>query len=272
VFGWSLNDPEIGTDREGLAIHHLGSDALAYHIRKTTPAATPARVTSIAPYKGRLLFTVSGDGLYYEDLTKYVTQAELISSIADWNNAGDKVWDTLEVGHKALPANTSVSLDYTKVHPEGGGTWLAGLTSSGTGEESERLAISQVTSRIFAVRIRSNATSDGVSAPEDITFNVRSNPKPRENEFRLTRYVRLLATDGKDEFGETVRIDPVVVLKELQDHLYTWVYLYEPGFNWFCRVDEVSLLELLQPVVSEIAGQSEREGFMVRLSLLGTRE
>jgi hypothetical protein len=267
LVGWSLGSGAFGGARDGIAVYNIARDAFAYHLRKTGAGAAQ-RVLDIMPFKGRVLISLAGDGLYYEDLVTYVATAQLVTSLADWNNAGRKVWDTVEISHDPLPAATAVKVEYGLQSQELA-SWTEVFTSSVDGAEGDNGRISNVKSRLFALRITGTASAS--ATPGFLGYSVRSLPSPATPEWALTRYIRLLAKDRKDEDGQLIYQDPRAVLLALQDALHSFVTFYEAGFSWTAWLTDVSAVEPAQPLYEETKGEARKDVFVVRLKMIGTR-
>lgn len=267
LFGWSLASGAFGGARDGIGIYHVARDAFAHHLKRTGAGGNEL-VLAIMPFKGRVLITFNGDGLYYEDLATYATTAVLVTSHADWNNAGQKVWDLIEVSHEPLPAGTSVKVEYgIKSHELS--AWTTMFTSDIDGSEGQEGRISGVKSRLFALRITSTSTAS--ASPVFLGYSVRSLPSPAQADWRLVRYVRLLATDRKDEDSELIYQDPRELLRFLQDALWSFVTFHESGFSWAAFVEDVSTVEPKQPFYDTTSGEAVKDAFVVRLQMVGTR-
>ena len=208
--------------------------------------------------------------MYYET-TGYVAQAEMIPSVADWSNAGLKVTDRIEIAHHPLPADTSVTMDYTLKHPDEG-DWSAAITSNVDDSEGKTSTLVNAISRLFDVRIRSNANPAQTAAPTVASFAARSYPIPDAPEYQLTRTIRLFSRDRKDARGELVNQDPDAMRAHLQSLAYRFVKLYEPDATWTVRVEGVATLEPVQPMERVTAGEPERSGWIMQVVLSGTRD
>ena len=261
--GWSTGTASLmGAARAGLAAFSLGTSAFSHHLRA---AETAASVRSILPYRGRVLFSVSGVGVYAEDLSKYVSQATLVTSVADWNNAGDKVWDFVEVSHAALPAATSVHVDYATEVPTATTDWKAALTSAVEGSDGASARTSNLRARLFAVRLTSYSNPGQTAYPETLSLGVRSNPSPSEPEYTLSRYIRLAAKDRKDSQAEEVNQDVPELRRRLLGLAFQWIKLYEPDdLVWIARVESIDDTPLVLP---ESGGE---QFYVARLVFSGT--
>lgn len=271
LVGWSLKAASFGLNaREGLAVHHLATGAFAHHVRKQSTAATPAKINGIAVHKNRVLFSVAGDGLYYENLSTPVAQGELITSVADWGNAGFKVWDLIDLAHDSLPASCSVTIDYATEHPADVSTWSSAMNSNTAGSLGKTTRLSNIKERKLVLRIRSNAS--GSNAPEIRSYTVRSNPAPDESEWKLSRYVQLYDEERKGGYGEPFFQNPDAIRDALMDLAYSWIHLTEEGITWTALVQKVSLLEPEQGVTSATRGQPRRNAYVLQMQMLGVRD
>jgi hypothetical protein len=267
LVGWSLGSGAFSGARDGIAIYHIARDAFALHLRKTGGGASQ-RVRSIMPYKGRVLVSFTGDGLYYEDLATFVPTATLVTSLADWNNAGRKVWDLVEVSHDPLAAGTSFLVEYDTVAQELA-SWDPVILSSALGSEGGSGRLSNVRSRVFALKITSTASAS--ASPSFLGYSARSLPAPALAEFQLTRYIRLLAKDQKDEDAQPLSQNPRELLSFLQDALYSFVKFYESGTTWTAWLEDASTVEPSQPFYETTSGEALRDAYVVRLQLTGTK-
>lgn len=271
IFGWSLDTASTTGRREGVAIHYLGRDALALDRKKPSPSATPKPITDIVFYKGRLLFMVAGDGLYYEDLTKYVTTATMVPSIGDFGNAGQKVWDLFEIVHRPLAASTSVLLEYSFQHPKDN-VWSTAFTSSTTGDTGKQAQVTASNkARTCALRITSTANGGQSLAPEFVSFSVRANPAPVIPEFQLTRFVRLLDKDRKDELAEVVYQNPKVVMDALEALAQSWQVLTEADNTWNAWIDNVARVKPGEPIYDTAAGEPREGYYILRITIVATK-
>lgn len=267
VFSWPLGTPALTGARTGVARYHLGNQAFSQDLKKT--GAGTAQIPSILSYKGRIVFTIEGDGLYYEDVDNFVAEAYLISSIADWSSAGLKVWDLLQLSHKELPSTSSVIVEYTTKHPEEN-EWNQAISNSVAGSEGTSNRLTDVASRLFAVKLRSFATTDQSNHPQIQSFSVRSNPTRPEPEYILTRFVRLLAKDKKDPQAPWVYKDPAATRIALEFLLDSWVTIYEPGVTWTAFVKDIATVKPAEPFISATNGEPLKEAYLVRLDMVAT--
>lgn len=264
VFGWSTGSGcAMGAARAGLGIFSFATEAFSWHLKATSAANA---IRSVLLFEGRLVMTVLGVGVSYEDTANAIDTAVLISSVADWNNAGGKLWDQLEISHNALPAGAIVKFEYATEIPVAATTWSEAFRSQETASDGTLVRMSHLRSRLFAVKLTSTKSANG--NPEIVAFSVRSNPSPEFPEFSLTRYVRLLDRDLKDDQAEEIRQDSSLVRKRLLGLAYSWIKLYEPDITWLVKVDQVGDAE---PMFSEFDPGSTRDDFfIVQLVLSGT--
>jgi hypothetical protein len=253
----------------GLALYDMARGAFSQHLQIPGASAGQVRITSIFVYEGRTIIAIPNFGVYYEDIGTYETEATLTTSIANWNNASFKAWTDIEIAHDPLPAGASVDVYYTTKHPDEDDWALAG-TSNTLDSVGATFALSNVSSRMFALKLVSTRATDATQAPEIAHFSVRSHPRPAETEWVLTRYVRILAKDQK-EGGSWVYQDPDEVRLDLMDTAYTSTTLYEPGVTWNVRVEQISDHEPSQPVYSDTSGTGDEEVYIMRLDFIGTR-
>jgi hypothetical protein len=253
----------------GLALYDMARGAFSQHLQIPGASAGQVRITSVFVYEGRTIIAIPNFGVYYEDIGTYETEATLTTSIANWNNASFKAWTDIEIAHDPLPAGASVDVYYTTKHPDEDDWALAG-TSNTLDSVGATFALSNVSSRMFALKLVSTRATDATQAPEIAHFSVRSHPRPAETEWVLTRYVRILAKDQK-EGGSWVYQDPDEVRLDLMDTAYTSTTLYEPGVTWNVRVEQISDHEPSQPVYSDTSGTGDEEVYIMRLDFIGTR-
>jgi hypothetical protein len=270
VMGWSLGSGFDFGARDGLAIYKLRVGAFMPYLKKAG-AGSGRQVVGLVAYRGRMVFVLKGDGVYVEDPTTYVQDAYVISSIADWQTTSLKAWDLFQVSHAALPAATTVRLDYTTKQPAVG-DWTLVVTSATAGEEVAEARVPELSSRIIAIRIRSTADTARTSAPSGPGFFIRSNLLPDNPEYQLVRYVRVLDRDRKDDHAPTVFADPLALRRSIDMLAHKWVTLYEPGVTWSVRVNSVREIEPMGPAFEQTTGESRRNAFLIQVALSGTRD
>jgi hypothetical protein len=269
--GWRTN-PRIMASRTGLAVYDISTGAFARHLQ-TENGGTGFPIVSIVKFKGRLLFSEDTIGLHWEDLTKYVSDATLVASMADWNNAGQKVWDLFELTLlEDMPADSAIELDYDVGPPELA-TWTQAV-SVAAGERGNSEHIASLKSRQLSILISSTATNDQTDAPAVSSFSVRSNPAPTTPEYVLTRFVRILPRDRKDEQGEVVYPaggSAAAFRQTIQGLIYSWVTFYEPSDTWTARIVEISDVEPDNPRFKSSQGDEEKRGFVMRIVMEASR-
>lgn len=267
LIGWTLPSGSFGGARDGLAVHNLARDSFVNHLKKAGTGGKQA-VLDIVTYKGQVVFTLAGDGVYYQDVSKYVSSAQVVSSAADWGNAGLKVWDTVTVNTITLPSTTTVAMAYSTA-PHESASWNTVFTHSSGTTSSGRL--SNIKSKLLILRATSAANATQTAAPTLLGYEARSVPSPVSTEFECTRYVRLLDRDRKDEDGAIVFQDPDLILAWLQSKAYTWVKIYEPNVSWTAFLSDVSTVEPAQPYYDITLGQPARNAYLIRLAFTGVK-
>jgi len=271
VFSWTLGSGFAFGARDGLALLKLKVGGFFPYL-KVDGAGENRAIESVTLWKGALLFTVKGKGVYYEDTTKFVSDAYLVSSVADYQTTAKKVWDLAQVSHAPLPASTSVFMDVTTRLPADN-AWDLAITSDIDDAEIAETRFDDLSSRLLAVRIRSVANPGGSQAPKGIGFLVRSNLLPDTPEWNLTRYIRLMKQDRKDRGGEDVYLANVqATLKAIQGLSYRIVNLYEPGVKWTVRVDRVADMTPFLPRYWETGGEEREDVYVLQLTMSGVRD
>jgi hypothetical protein len=270
LFGWSLGSGFAYGPRDGLAVHKLRNGAFLSHVKKNG-AGFGRRVQGIVVYHGKIVFTLVGDGVYVEDTAKFVVQAQLVSSVADWQTTARKAWDLMQVSHAALPADTTVTLEYTTRLPSDA-QWVLAVRSDVDGAEVAEERFDDLDSRLLAVRLSSNANPLGTEAPRAPGFLVRSNLLPDNPEYALVRFVRLLSEDRKDDDAPMRYMDVEGERRIMHQLAHKWVTVYEPGVVWIARVARVAEAEPAVPVYQETKGEARRQGYIMQLTMAGTRD
>jgi hypothetical protein len=267
LVSWTLgSDALYGEARDGIAVYHLGRDSFARHLRREGGGGAN-KVFSILPYKGSTLVAIDSFGLYFEDLNAWVPSASLVTSLADWNNAGDKVWDQVEVAHDPLPAGASVGVEYTLL-PQVAEDWNNAFLSNVAGSEGQSARLGNTTSRIFALRISSNISVSG--RPVVQSYSVRSHPRPSRPEWDIVRTIRLVDVDQKDDQAEAVTQDPRERMEALRAAINTWITFYESGVTWTAFLTDVAKYEPAQPFYDTTGGETFKDAFIVQLKMTGT--
>jgi len=267
VFGWSTGSGcAMGAARGGLGIYHVATGAFAAHLRGSTNANG---VSGILSYGGRLVFALTGVGLYYEDTANLISEATLITSVADWNNAGLKLWHRHEITHAPLVADTRVKLYYATEIPVAATTWSEIFSSSTTSSTGASARTSDLSSRLFALKVVSYSDTGQDYAPELVSFGVYSYPAPSVPEFTLQRFIRLSDIDRKDMQAEEIRQDASALFQRLLGNAYTFVKVYEPGIIWNARIERVGGPEVVLPPFDPL-GDESGDFYVVQLVMTGT--
>jgi hypothetical protein len=266
-FGWVRASTTYG-NRSGLAVHHLARDAFAHHLKAS--GTDTNNVTSVKVYNGKLLMIRTGVGLHYEDNSNLESFGEMILSVADFHNAGQKIWDTFEVTHSVLASSQSIVLAYS-LDPPVEGTALVFttvLTSNtvGTSGKTTTVTDNSIKTRQLTLRIRSNGTAS--LSPEMHLITARANPAPGTQEYVLTRAFRILAIDRKDQYSQQIFQDPDAILTALYATANTWVTYQEANKTWASYVTGVQNVIPLLPIQRVSAGESVREGYIVQIEMV----
>lgn len=268
-FGWTQVNylPQVG-----LGVHHLARDAWAPHLVAATTGFSNY-TTSVKVYKGRLIFARSGVGLSYEDLNAYRTGAWLVTSIADFNNSGQKIFDTFEVSHSALAASQGVKLSYLFGGPQdvSYNSFTAVLNNSTTSSKGKSVTDTTNNVKGRQVFILVETYGPTSSTPTLTHFSIRSNPTPVTQESVLTRYYRILDQDRKDEQAEEIFQNPDTVKNAIEALAYSWVALYEPGQTWTAYVTGVSDVTPQTAIHRASAGESLRRGYVIQVQMVARK-
>lgn len=267
LFGWTLGADSPYGVREGLGKYDPALDAFSTHLASSTSTSTPDPVLSCGVFEGRVFF-VTVDGVYYEDTTKYVAQASLISSIATFQNAGLKKWDESEIATKELPATSSVDLQYSLSHPEEDDWSLAGEHTT-TDETTARFRHANTEGARLAVKLVSNATSGQTLAPEIESFNVRANPTVENVEYRLIRTVHLMGQMAKGQRGQVKYYNPREVRDDLRAQMFeAGLDWHEPDASYDVRLVQMSEIKTINNYATT-NGDPRKEEYIVVLVLEG---
>ena len=271
LVGWSLGTGYPYGKREGMAVYDPALDSFVHHHSYDIGAADPDPLLSIATFEG-LHVWASAKGVVYEDMSTVVSQATLITSIANWNNAGLKTWDTTDITHKKLPPTSSVSVQYTVRSPEDG-EWSAAGESSIADSNGETFQHPGVQGQKFALKIVSNSTQSRNAAPSIESFSTRSNPTLENAEYRLVRTVRIFDMDrsSASRTKEQVRQNPRDVRDSIRDLVHDWCQWYEEDDPLGYTVRLVKFQELDMTTYIDADGNALTDGFILVLVMDGSR-
>lgn len=268
LWGRTLGVTSPFGEREGLAFYDPALDSYGNHLASSVDTVTPDPVLSVTVFGGRIVF-VTIDGVYYEDTTKLVASATLITSIANWNNAGLKTWDVTDITHKALPTTSSIEVEYTTSDPEGA-VWTSLGSSTIPDSRSASFSHPTVESQRFTLRFTSTATSTQALAPELETFSTRSNPSLEDGEYRLQRTVQINPTDRM--WGRAMAVTNNT--REVRDFIrskylkrITWYEADVPN-GWDVRLTDIIDASPL-PKYDSSSGQQEDETYVLTLVMEG---
>ena len=224
--------------------------------------------TDIVRYLGTTVF-VSSDSVFYRNTTDPYDPAILVTSMADWSNKGDKVWDYIEIEHKPLPANTSIAVYYTTKEVKDGGWTLAG-TSDTDGSEGKTFTLTNVVGATLALKFEFTSSAPNYAVLKG--FAVRSNPKPSTPEWVLTRYVNLTLGLRKGK-AQGWNKEPRTVRRQLQDMLYENVTFYDEEGTWTGRLQQIQDVEPEgQPDAPDTSGKSDENSYVMALTIQATRD
>lgn len=271
--GWDCYVQNTTNDiRTGLAVHHLARDAFANHLEVRTDAGTSMPVLSIKAYRGRLLFICGGGGanagLYYEDLAKFAASGHLISSYADFNNSGQKIWDIFEGAYKPLAAGEQVQLSYALDDAVATTTAFTDTVLNSTGKTIT--VTTNAKSRIACVHWFITPGTSSLTTPSVKSFSIRSNPSPVIQEYILTRYFRVLGgQDRKDSIAQPVFTNADTVRGQLEAMANRWVTFAEPNKTWTAFVVGVSDVS---PMVNDVrvsgGDDPDRKAYVIQIQMI----
>jgi hypothetical protein len=251
--------------RSGLAVHHLGYDSFAKHLAAST--STSELITSIRSYKGRLLFAQAGVGFCYEDVANWVPSAQMLLSLVDYNNPGQKVWDLFKLEHSSLPAGWEVKLDAVGDGASASTFTLSNTTAATLSKEGYDVSNNGYGSRLEIFLTVTPAAGNAEFYVQKVA--ARSNPTPATPEFILTRNFRLFEADQKDDQAQEVFGDPDVDKAALDAMINKWVTFYEPGKTWTAFVVSVSDITPMIPVLRTSGGdEPSRKGYVVQMQMV----
>lgn len=253
----------------GVLCHNLARNAITKHI-ECFPALSDAPTDAVFLYNNKLVFGGAG-GITYENTSKYVATATLITSLADWHNAGQKTWNLIELTTDPLVTGTSVAVYYTTKHQDQNDWTLAG-THDTVGATSKRISLTAVESPVFALKLVSTANGAATAAPVILGFSVRSNPSAATNEYIVERSFRIKHKNRKhDRAPEHITPDPNAVVKSIEDLRNDWVTYIEQGFTYTARIEDVAVTKLFEPEYLKTAGRSIDNDWKVDVVMAGTR-
>lgn len=268
--GWSTSssDPLSGA-RDGIAKYDVGRQAFSLHLRKSGTGGAKA-ILSIMPYKGRIFFTIDGDGAYYEKTT-YIQTASIIPSVGDWGNSGMKSWMEAVLTFDALPEGSNLAVQYASALPKEVSAWADLFDCSTTNAVSKEGQLGLVSQKL-SLKITSTAVPAKTDAPVVLSFSVLSHATIFNSaEYRLVRFIRLLNRDRRDPQGPTVFYDPQAMREWLQSLVHGPAIFYEPGAQWSVWVESVSDAYPEQAWYDTTLGETGRDFYVVQLAMRGKR-
>jgi hypothetical protein len=270
--GWStrndLSDilfPPGSAIRSGLAVHHLGRDAFAKHLAAST--TTSELITSIRTYKGRLLFAQQGVGFCYEDTANWVATAQMLMSVIDYNNPGQKVWDLFKLEHSALPSGWEVKIDAVGDAAGASTFTLSNTTLNSLSKEGYDTSNGARGSRLEIFLTTTPAAGNAEFHIQKVA--ARSLPTPATPEYILTRNFRLFEADQKDEQAQPVFGNPDADKAALDSMINKWVTVYEAGKTWTAFVMSVTDITPMIPIERTSEGsEPTRKGYVVQMQMV----
>lgn len=267
LLSWSLGVDAPFDQREGIAVYDPALDSFANHLAASTSTLTPNPVLGIEVVKGRIVFTTA-DGIFYENLTTYVTTATLISSTADFNNPGPKNWDRTRLSYKALPAGTSITLQYTIRRPEEG-VWSAIDSATVPNSTEDSFTHANIESPRWTLKIISN--SSGASAPEIESFATRANQTVSETEYRIVR--TFILADRLMLNLREVRMNPRTVRDYIEEQHRQIFDYYEADYpnGFYVRLSDYSIEEPSDTAYQTTTGDKPEDLYLVTCIFEGTR-
>lgn len=242
----------------------LGSSANGFQLGRAS--TTP---TDIVRFGGKTVFAVPA-GIRFGRTDVSSDPGTIITSMADWSNKGEKVWDYIEIEHPPLVSGSSIAVYYTTDDVRRAVWTLAGTAVWTLAEpEGTRFTLTGVTGRTLALKFV--LTDGGSGAPSLKGFSVRSNPKPSTPEWVLTRYVDL--TLGLRKKGQGWNKNPLTVRRQLQDMLYENVTFYDEEGTWTGRLQQIQDVEPEgQPDAPDTGGKSDENSYVMALTIQATRD
>jgi hypothetical protein len=268
VFGWF--DPDTPDRISGVAMYDPATESFnqSFHSGFGVTGAS-----EIAVWRNRVAWVPHDvtTSIYYESDTLFGVNGELATSIADWNNAGDKIWDTVSFACFPLPAGSSIAVAYTTGNPlTPGVTWTTAGTLSTTGGTGATYALG-VTSKQLALRFHLVYSTAQTTAPQLLNYSVRSYPYPAR-EWTIQRHVRIFAEDLLNADADPIfNNTPRTVVQAIMAKLHSQVTFYEPGFTWTGRLKRVAVREAVaDDYETPTAAAEAEEGYIATLMLEGT--
>jgi hypothetical protein len=146
AFSWRAMSKAGNT---GFAVVDLSAGGYAKWLSSTTAGAPVALLN----WKGRWVYSVTGEGVLYETLTPAVT-GWLRTSISDLASQLTKVLDSVRLSVDALPSNSSVQVKYTL---DGGNTYTSAGILSTAGAKTTTYTVAS-TSDSFGLEVTLNTT------------------------------------------------------------------------------------------------------------------
>lgn len=266
LLGWTLGTGSAFGSREGMAQFDPARGSFSHHHFSALEPATPDPPLGMTVFEGKHVWT-SVDGLFYDAAT--YADAYLISSMANWNNAGLKSWDLFEIAHKALPTGSSVEVQYTNEEAEENIFVSVGTSQIPFGKGETFRVTEELAARQLAIKLVSTPTDDNTEAPEIESFSVRAFPTVQTPEYRLQRTVQIFSRDRKEPNGRQVLQNPRSVrdfIRGQYQKFFTW---WEADARYTVRLTGWREIVPASPDYETTTGESAEEAYFVILELEG---
>lgn len=265
---WSLGSAANFGSRTGIAVYDPALDSFSNHL-SINVGGTAEAVLSIETYKGRIILSSAG-GVFYEDLIRYKASAFIITSTADFNNAGPKSWDRTRLSYKALPNGASIAAQYSIRRPEEN-VWSAISSATIPGSTEATFTHANLESPRWTLKIISTSIADQTSAPEIEGFATRSSQTTSEPEYRIVRTFILADKLSVGKFGVSFEVRKV---RDFIENRYreTFDYFeadYPNGF--YVRLSNYSVVEPDDTVYQLSDGTRPDDLYLVTVVLEGVR-
>ena len=267
LLGWSLGLNSPYGEREGLARYDPALDAFSHHLASSIDTSTPEHTLSCGVFEGRVVF-VNIDGVFYEDTDNKVATATLISSVANWNNAGLKNWDQSELTTKPMPdATAEVELFYSTLHPEEG-EWSSAGVHAGLNDTKSTFDHANVESPEFTLKIVSAAASDQATAPEILGFSTRSNPTEETPTHQLIRTFDFYGKKAKSRRGSAYYESPRGGRDMVRSLYLDWFRYHESDASYLVRLTGIQEIKRVS-TYQQTRGSEDKERYVVIVEMEG---
>lgn len=260
-------EPYASDDFDGTAIYDPVREAFCVDMKAS--ASQAGTLNSIGSFLNRIIVGGSS-GLEAEDTSTLEESGFLLTSMADWNNAGQKYWDQLEVTLRPLPVNCTIVVSYTTDDPADAATSFTTLgTISLAGTRSQKLSLG-FTGRRLTLKF-GFTTLNGPSTPTLLSYSVRSYPKPETQEYLLKRYVKIAKQGRARDSGKAQTQRPRTLRKQLLGYAHAPRLTFEEAdATWSVRITDIQDVEPGQPEAEETNAREQKEFYVMELTMEGT--